>query len=144
MFSKRSFNYKGGVRERRTYRAATARSVEREGARPAHFCLLPHRSRLSSAPRRQTATCRRARSDRARACFPANARLECDPAWGHGHVLGEGQRTPPPRYTRTGRRAAPSYEKESVRVGAPCPRRPCVSARPTPTFANTSSSRNGE
>jgi len=37
----------------------------------------------------------RAQSDPTRACFPANARLECDPAWGHGHVLDEGQRTSP-------------------------------------------------
>ncbi|RLU22528.1 hypothetical protein DMN91_004806 [Ooceraea biroi] len=44
------------------------------------------------AYRAPAATCQ---SDRSRACSPANARLECDPAWGHGHVLGEGQRTPP-------------------------------------------------
>lgn len=66
-------------------RAITA--VEREGAYTTHF-LSEERS-----PRRAWhVTCR---SDLARACSPANARLECDPAWGHGHVLGEGQRTPP-------------------------------------------------
>lgn len=46
----------------------------------------------------RAATCR---SDRSRTCSPANARLECDPAWGHGHVLGEGQRTSPYHYIAT-------------------------------------------
>lgn len=36
------------------------------------------------------------RCNRAGACSPTNARLECDPAWGHGYVLSEGQRPPRP------------------------------------------------
>jgi len=68
-------------------RSATAvTQVERERAVRSFF-LSP--ARLSSASHRV------AESDHFRACSPANARLECDPAWGHGHVLGEGQRTPP-------------------------------------------------
>jgi len=56
------------------------------GPLPFHRGVLIERGRWRSP---------RARSDPARTCSPANASFECDPAWGHGHVLGEGQRTLP-------------------------------------------------
>lgn len=74
-------------RAREDTRSATAETEERGGA---CLDLLPLR-RGALIERRHYAP----RSDHARVCSPANARLECDPAWGRGHVLGEGQRTPP-------------------------------------------------
>lgn len=85
---------------------------EKECARPTSF---PPRSAY-----RTRSLC--ARSDLARACSPANASFECDPAWGHGHVLGEGQRTLPLlHYSVRGTRVdvhtcVLTYVRTSVRV----------------------------
>lgn len=111
---------------------------EKECARP----TLPfHRGGAHRARSRHVPA---VRSDPARTCSPANARLECDPAWGHGHVLVEGQRTPPlprcaaPRRPRGMRGCAhvPTCPRTCVYIYIPtyvraCVRRACASAHPT-------------
>lgn len=70
---------------------------------------------LPPGERRRLSNRRLLVSDSSRTCFPANARLKCDPAWGHGHVLGEGQQTPPCHYAATERVGERTYALATLR-----------------------------